>query len=220
VTAPLIGPLLPAGIRAVELRGDEPADPLLSAEDAALGAVSERRRRDFTVGRHCARRALAALGREPEPILPGPHREPCWPAGVLGSITHCGVYGAAAVARRGAIASLGIDAEPHEVLPDSVIGMVASDEERAWIATAEPGTCWDRVLFSAKESVYKAWFPLARRWLGFKDAVVAIDPGRGSFGARLLVPGPDMDGRPLRRLEGRFAVRDGLVLTAVVLSRR
>ena len=211
---------MPAGVHSVELRGDEPAERLLPAEDAALGAVAERRRRDFTAGRHCARRALAALGREPEPILSGAHREPRWPAGVLGSITHCEGYAAAAVARRGAIVALGIDAEPHDVLPAGVLGMIACDEERAWIAAADPGTCWDRLLFSAKESVFKAWFPLARRLLDFTDAVVDIDPRNGGFAARLLVAAPDVDRRPLPRLEGRFAIRDGVVLTAVVLSRR
>ena len=56
---------------------------------------------------------------------------------------------------------------------------------------------WDRLLFSTKESVYKAWFPLAERWLGFEDARVTIDRDRGSFAARLLVPGPRLDGREL-----------------------
>jgi len=61
------------------LRGDEPAAPQLRVEDAALGAVGERRCRDFT-DRCCARRVLAKLGREPEAILPRARREPCWPA--------------------------------------------------------------------------------------------------------------------------------------------
>jgi 4'-phosphopantetheinyl transferase EntD len=74
---------------------------------------------------------------------------------------------------------------------------------------------WDRLLFSAKESVYKAWFPLANRWLGFEDAVLAIDPCRRSFEARLLVPGPALAGGRLTMFSGRWLVRDGLVLTAI-----
>ena len=65
-----------------------------------------------------------------------------------------------------------------------------------------PHVHWDRLLFSAKESVYKAWFPLARRWLGFEDAVVMIDPSAGTFQARLLVVGPHARLRPVERLLG------------------
>ena len=46
---------------------------------------------------------------------------------------------------------------------------------------------WDRVLFSAKESIYKAWFPLTGRWLGFEEASLSIDPAAGTFAARLHV---------------------------------
>ena len=81
---------------------------------------------------------------------------------------------------------------------------------------------WDRLLFSAKESVYKAWFPLARRWLGFEDARLSFDPGpdpaRGGFTARLLVEDlPSVAGRPVTTLTGRYAVADGLLATAIAL---
>jgi 4'-phosphopantetheinyl transferase EntD len=94
-----------------------------------------------------------------------------------------------------------------------VLRLVAGDEEREWLDSAAGPECWDRILFSAKESVFKAWFPLAGRWLGFKDALVTFDPDTGSFAARLLVPGP------VTRFDGRFTVRDGLVLTAVAVVR-
>ena len=87
---------------------------------------------------------------------------------------------------------------PHGPLPDGVLNQVSLPAERARLgelAAAAPGVCWDRVLFSAKESVYKAWFPLARRWLGFDEADVTIDPADGTFRARLLVEGPVVGGR-------------------------
>jgi 4'-phosphopantetheinyl transferase EntD len=76
---------------------------------------------------------------------------------------------------------------------------------------------WDRLLFSAKESVYKAWFPLAGRWLGFEEAVITIDPAAGVFTARLLVPGPVTGGRPLTGFSGRWTAGHGLVLTAIAV---
>lgn len=73
-----------------------------------------------------------------------------------------------------------------------MLDLIASHEERVrlrHLAAGKPGVSWDRLLFSAKESVYKTWFPLARRWLGFGSADVVIDAAGGTFTARLLVPG-------------------------------
>jgi 4'-phosphopantetheinyl transferase EntD len=80
-----------------------------------------------------------------------------------------------------------------------------------------PGIYWDRLLFSAKESVYKTWFPLARRWLGFESADVRIDPEQGTFTVQLLVPGPLVHGSPLSVLRGRWVADHGFLVTAIVL---
>jgi 4'-phosphopantetheinyl transferase EntD len=124
------------------------------------------------------------------------------------------------VAEASAIRSVGVDAEQHDVLPDGVLGHVAFGAERTRIAllpAAADRIWWDRLLFSAKESVYKAWYPLTGRWLGFEDAEVTIDQD-GTFGARILIEGTTTDGGPpLTRMAGRWLVRDGLVLTAITL---
>jgi 4'-phosphopantetheinyl transferase EntD len=80
-----------------------------------------------------------------------------------------------------------------------------------------PMTHWGRLLFSAKESIYKAWYPLTGRWLSFEEAKLTIDP-TGTFAARLLISGADGDGEPLpTQLRGRFLVARGLVATAVTV---
>jgi 4'-phosphopantetheinyl transferase EntD len=105
-----------------------------------------------------------------------------------------------------------------EALPEGVLDKVTLPEERSWMRVLSgTGVAWDRVVFSAKESVYKAWFPLARRWLGFEDAVVTVDLIAGTFEARLLVDGPEVGGEPLSHLAGRFRVGDGLILTSVAV---
>jgi 4'-phosphopantetheinyl transferase EntD len=76
---------------------------------------------------------------------------------------------------------------------------------------------WDRLLFSAKESTYKAWFPLTGAWLGFKHAEVTIDATAGTFKSRLLVPGPTLSGHELRDFAGRWLSCDGLLITAIVV---
>lgn len=216
--------LLPSEVRTAEAFGDPDGVTLLPEEAAVVARAVDKRRREFGTVRHCARAALARLGVPAAPILPilpGERGAPGWPDGVVGSMTHCDGYRAAAVARRGDLHSIGIDAEPHEPLPDGVLETVTLAPERAWIAAlaAEvPGVCWDRLLFSAKESVYKAWFPLARRWLGFEEAEITVEPAQNRFAARLLVPGPVVAGRPLTGFTGQWLVRDGLVLTAIAVT--
>jgi 4'-phosphopantetheinyl transferase EntD len=216
----MIERLLPAGVASSTARTD-PADAVLfPAEAAVIAAAVDKRRREFTTVRHCARAALARLGQPAAPILPGLRGAPVWPDGIVGSMTHCVGYRAAAVAPASVLTGLGIDSETHESLPDGVLDVVASSSERAHLtalAQARPGTCWDRLLFSAKESVYKVWSPLTGEWLDFLEAELSIDPVAKTFTARLLVPGPTVGGRPLTALAGRFLVDDGIVLTAVIL---
>lgn len=211
----MIETLLGSFVEAVELRaGGDAVDPLLREERAALGEVPAGRDRTYTAGRHCARRALARLGAAPGPVLIGDDRAPVWPDGVVGSITHCQGYAAAAVARAAEVAALGIDAEPHAPLPAGVLRRVAGAGDELPVSTGQ--VHWDRVLFSAKESVFKAWWPRTRTWLGFGDARVALDPASGRFRAVILISAPGGPGA----LEGRFLVHDGLVLTAIAVARR
>jgi 4'-phosphopantetheinyl transferase EntD len=212
--------ILPSEAFLVDTFADDPADVLFPEEEAVLGRAVEKRRREFTTGRACAHAALAALGVRPAPLLPGPGGAPRWPDGVTGSITHCEGYRAAGVASTRHLAALGLDAEPDGPLPDGVLEMITCGTERAQIHLLDgrrPGVSWGRLLFSAKESVYKAWFPLAGRWLGFDQAEITIEPGPRTFTARLLVPGPLVAGSPLTVLHGRWLAGRGLVATAVTV---
>jgi enterobactin synthetase component D / holo-[acyl-carrier protein] synthase len=213
--------ILPSQVTSAESFGDDAAAVLFPQERALIARATESRRQEFATARACARAALARLGRPPGPVLPGPGGAPQWPDGVTGSITHCAGYRAAAVALTSNVASLGVDAEPNEALPGhGMLELIALDQERARLgelANSMPGTCWDRLLFCAKESVYKAWFPLARCWLGFDSADIVIDPHGGTFTTRLLVQGPLVNGVPLTQLSGRWLGDNGLLVTVVVV---
>jgi 4'-phosphopantetheinyl transferase EntD len=215
----MIETLLPAKVAAATVWGDDSRAVLFPEEAAQIRGAVESRLREFAKGRSCARMALGKLRMPPTPILRGLMREPVWPAGVVGSITHCSGFCAAAAAMRMDVVTIGIDAETHEPLPPGVLAQVTVAQERDWLATAPAGVHWDRVLFSAKESVFKAWFPLAKIWLGFEHAVVTFQPAHGTFHARLLVPPPAGSGLDARDFRGRFLVRDGLILTAIGVSR-
>jgi 4'-phosphopantetheinyl transferase EntD len=244
----MIKEILPPAAVAVEMCRD-PADVVLFAqEQAVLARAVEKRRREFTTARACARAALEGLGLPAQAIPSGPSGEPCWPKGIVGSITHCRGYRACAVARASELLTIGIDAEPHEGLRGDVLAAIALLEEREQLnelARREPHVHWDRLLFSAKESVYKAWFPLGRRRLGFHEALLDIDLchndlchddlchdaacdndlrrraalhddlHHGDFKAHLLIPESTLAGTSLRMLAGRWLVRDGLLFTAV-----
>jgi 4'-phosphopantetheinyl transferase EntD len=212
----MIDRLLPPCVSAVAVRGDIQDATLFPEEMALLERAAEARRAEFATARHCARRALRRIEVADAPIVRGPKREPVWPTGVVGSITHCTGYRAAAVARASEMLTIGIDAEPHAALPAGVDRRVLDDKERAWIAQAPADTHWGRLIFIAKECVYKAWFPLARSWLGFDEATIAIDPDAGTFHARLLIDPPA--GVPAA-FDGRYLIEDGLMVAAIAVPR-
>jgi 4'-phosphopantetheinyl transferase EntD len=204
-----------------EMYGD-PADLAPLPEEEPLIARSvPKRRNEFVTVRHCARVAMEQLGVPPSPILKGEKGEPQWPRGVVGSLTHCEGYRAAVVGRSEVARSVGIDAEPHGVLPDRVLEAISLPDERREIAALPGGLHWDRILFCAKEATYKAWFPLTQRWLGFEDAHISFevdsDGSAGSFVSRILIDPAARSGPPLTELSGRWTVAGGLALTAIVL---
>jgi 4'-phosphopantetheinyl transferase EntD len=224
--AGLIEKILPDGVASVEAFCDPPDAVLYPGEAELITRAVDKRRREFRTVRHCARQALRQLGLPPAPVLRGERGEPRWPAGVVGSMTHCAGYRAAAVAHSCDFSALGLDAEPHHPLPAGVLKIIALKQEQdslAELAAADSATCWDRVLFCAKETLYKAWFPLTRRWLGFEDAAVTIHPGtidsaQGTFSARLLVAAPTITGDTLTHFDGRWLRSDELLITTIALG--
>jgi 4'-phosphopantetheinyl transferase EntD len=116
---------------------------------------------------------------------------------------------------------VGIDAEPHDVLPKGVLGAISLPVERAELVDLPGGLHWDRILFCAKEATYKAWFPLTHRWLGFEDAHITFEVdgsgSAGTFRSKILIDPAAESGPPLTALAGRWTVRGGLALTAITL---
>jgi len=213
--------VLPEVVATAELY-DDPSDlaPLPEEEPLIARSVAKRRN-EFVTVRYCARQALGELGVAPVPILKGDKGEPCWPDGIVGSLTHCEGFRGAVVGRRAEVRSVGIDAEPHDVLPKGVLGAISLPVERAELVDLPGGLHWDRILFCAKEATYKAWFPLTHRWLGFEDAHITFEVdgsgSAGTFRSKILIDPAAESGPPLTALAGRWTVRGGLALTAIAL---
>ena len=217
-----IAALLPDDVEVDERTSDVPLDTLMPPEYAAIERAVPTRRAEFATVRYCARQALFRLGHPAVPILAGKNREPIWPDGVVGSLTHCDGYRAAAVTSSPGIASVGIDAEVHQPLPDGVDeGVTVAGEVQMLtrLAARYPTIHWGRVLFSAKESIYKTWYPLTQAWLDFTDCELVIDPEHGTFTGHLLVPGPRISGTAIDRFDGRWSILGRHVLTAAYQSR-
>lgn len=214
----MIEAILPEGVHAAEDFGGVHGGALFPEEEAFIAAAAPKRRDEFGAVRGCARRALARLGHAPVAVLPGPGGAPVWPEGVVGSMTHCAGYRAAVVADRSHLSSIGIDAEPDEPLPDDVLRIIARPKEIERFRAAESvrSVNGDRLLFSAKESVYKAWYPLTQRWLDFDDVTVTPAPHARRFDARILTPAIDGDGNEIRLFSGAWVADKGLILTASV----
>lgn len=198
----------------------DPHDPLLPEEVTAVQNAVEKRRQEFAAGRSCARRALVELGFEHFPVLVNKDRAPIWPGSVVGSITHTdgcpSGYCAAAVANRRIAMGLGIDAEPSQPLPSEVWPLVLDGDEQ-WDAkhATEPGLR-ARLVFSAKETTFKALFPTFGRFLEFSDVHIRLGAEHGVFFAELTGAGKAL-GMPEGQLMGRFVIDDQLVVTGMAL---
>ncbi|HVN40841.1 MAG TPA: 4'-phosphopantetheinyl transferase superfamily protein [Myxococcota bacterium] len=212
-------PLFPELVVYVEADDSLVCSSLHPAEAALAARMGAARRAEFALGRACARRALAKLGIENEPLLRGEARDPRWPPGVIGSLTHTEGFCAAAVARRGELLALGLDAESAPISPRAA-RRVLDAEERARIESLGGATTRDfaTLAFSAKESVFKAVFPLCGRRLGFRDAAIEIDPAAQGFRV-VLRAGGEGALPPGARIEGRYALTPTCVVTSVVVYR-
>ena len=146
----------------------------------------EGRRRSFALGRAAAREALSQLDCTAGAIGKGPGGEPLWPEGFVGTISHSGDLAVAVVGRRADYDGLGVDVEQRSPgLSARGARLVCTPAEFDWV-DQDPSSTRRTLLFSAKEAIFKALYPIERIWLGFGDAELTWDAERGGFDARLL----------------------------------
>lgn len=210
--------LFPADVVAVERRAYDVIGAFPAELDAVSGAV-QRRKNEYLTARTCAREALRGLGFPAAPILTGPRGVPMWPPGVAGSMTHCAGYIAAAVCASGAYAGIGLDAEPNAPLAPGVLESVSCHVERTWVrdlAESARGVCADAILFSAKESTYKALYPLIEQEFDFLDVVVTVHGNAWKAAVRL--PGADPAIGGSLRVEGRWIATARHIVTGVLVG--
>ena len=142
-----------------------------------LSSVS--RKEHYRSGRICAGEVLSKLGTIGQPVLRDPQtREPLWPEGISGAITHSGNWAAAAAGKTSDVLGIGIDLEDLERQVDSRISRhVCLPEEQKWLQECGEDFLEQnlKIIFSAKESIFKAFFPYTRTYLHFHDARILME---------------------------------------------
>lgn len=134
-----------------------------------------KRKAEYLAGRWCAQKALDKLGVKNAVIHQGSHRCPSWPEGIVGSITHSAGFAACAVTRKDSDSTyLGID---FEIIPSietvkAVQAQAFSLIERSRLQSLIKGSNIDEslvtlLIFSAKESFFKAMYPKVQAYFGF-----------------------------------------------------
>ena len=218
----LLTALFPPGICAAELRTPGQLSLLFLEEARHIGTAAVKRAREFAAGRLCARRALAESGSIEVPLEVGSDRQPCWPPGFTGSITHAEGFCGAAVAKRSHIRALGLDAEVIGKMSPEIWPDILAPTEAVWIRTLPPAEQLNAtaLIFSSKEAFFKCQFAVTGEWLDFQAVALGFS-GRGS-GVRTFVV------RPLKKialleqfaapLVGRFGFFGNLVVTGMALA--
>ncbi len=238
----LFRPLLPETVRLAAMPPAD-ADPayLLPDEACSVERAVEKRRREFAAGRILARQLLAQMTSNDSartlPLLNDANRVPIWPAGIVGSITHCHSLCAVATSHVAHSAGIGLDVEPAEPMKPELERYVMRDAEYARIDVMplEVRMLGGVLVFSIKEAVYKAIYPITRRFLEFQQVEIvslgiALEPCDdrqasgslvllrtfcGDFEARVLVADAGIPGLAL--IAGRYRIADGHIAAAVVL---
>ena len=204
--------------------GQNPADQdfrLLPEEQAIAESFgSQKRRAEFTMGRIYAHGALSRFGLESEPILRNPEtREPCWPDSVWGSITHSAGFAAVAVGLKKDIKGVGIDMESFSRSVDfNIRRHVCVDSELEWLESlpTKQANRALRIIFSAKESIFKCLYPGTKTYLTFKDAAVSVNETENNFSFIIFksLPGIIKQGLPHH---GRYSEMEKMLLTSVYI---
>lgn len=217
-----IAALFPGSVVIRERRVAGEAADLLPSEAAFVKNAHAKRINEFAAGRWCARLALAEFGKGDVALHPAHDRQPNWPAGVVGSITHTTGLCAVAVAQTENVLAIGLDSELVGAPTSDVWPTICTDVERAWLGQSLPRL--DRpaavtLLFSAKEAFYKCQYPLTGEWLDFHDLTVEVRDWGADAGSFAVQPRRALKiGRyaPLP-IEGRYVFHEEFVSAGVLI---
>ncbi len=197
--------------------------PLVAAEEALIARAVDKRKREFRAGRHSAHSLFDRLNISCTELLKGQQREPAWPQDWVGSISHTDGFCGLVLAAKSRFQSIGFDVEQATPLKEEIFTMICRPEELDHIAALQlksgqkfASVPFDKLVFSAKESVHKTYFPLNYHTLDFLDARIEFEPEEQAFSAWIINPEPTPK-KPILKLKGRYCVDSERVATLITL---
>jgi len=210
-----IGRSLPAreGVAVAAGAIEAGVESLYPEEQVLIESAVEKRQAEFATARHLARQSMQQLGISVGPILKGAQREPVWPSGSIGSLTHAEGCAVACVAKSGVVRSVGIDVELSERVGRDLYGKLFTDAELQYLENK--AEAFGGLLFSAKEAVYKATFPLVGRFIGFKEAELTVEENHRRIGIRYV--GDHTPNKVMEEAECRYLFSGPYVLCLVII---
>lgn len=189
-----------------------------ASEAASLRGAVPRRVMEFHAGRAAARRAMESLGVAVRPVPMAPDRAPLWPPGVTGSISHSATACVAVVGHSHTWAGIGVDLEEAIPLDPLLVAEICTRAEQGWLGQQpqEERGLMAKLIFSAKEAVYKAQYPVTQTVFGFDALGILVNRDQSRFIARFRqAQGPIAAGTIM---SGGYAHAAGLLVTGVAVG--
>tara|TARA_R110002033_G_scaffold156232_1_gene192529 strand:+ start:2861 stop:3595 length:735 start_codon:yes stop_codon:yes gene_type:complete len=185
----------------------------------SLGRAVIKRRAEFVAGRYLARKALIALNASTTIVETGANREPLWPSAYVGSISHSNEFAICAVANKNDVKTIGIDVENFFDIKVAreIINNVLIESEHMLVGTlGEPNPIVLTIIFSAKESLFKALYSEVGHFFDFDAAQIeVIDFQTGKFKIKLVKKlGSTLPAGS--SFEGTFEISKNQVFTTII----
>lgn len=138
-----------------------------------LLSSSSKRIAEFLAGRIVANYCMSSLASDVLPISQDPNGAPLWTDNYIGSISHSDNQVLVVTTKQHNKTLLGIDIEPV-VSPNNaknIARMILTPQEhKLFHSTGWSFHLFCTLVFSAKESIYKAFYPIVKHYFGFQRA--------------------------------------------------
>ncbi len=167
---------------------------LSEAEKSIIERASAQRVSHFSTGRYCAKQALKQVGIANAEILMSEDKQPLWPEGIVGSISHTKNMVGAVVADAGKLVSIGLDIETIGGVKPDMWDMLYLQSEQEWLNTfsGEELAFYTTLLFSGKEAFYKFQHPITKTFLDFTDVGITVDSEQLQLRVIIDFPGKEL----------------------------
>jgi len=151
-----------------------------------IARAIDKRKAEYLAGRLLAQTGIHAYTGQQQHIPTGEKREPLWPRDIVGSISHTHNKAVCLVSdNTDLLLGLDIEQQLSTKTANNVHASIVQPSEMTVLEQGDnrlPFTTLITIAFSAKESLFKALYPLVGRYFGFDAAhILAINPSTGTL---------------------------------------